>query len=649
MRMIHRDDQKLQIQQATDIVRLIGEQIALRPKGREYLGLCPFHDDKNPSMHVSPAKQIYKCFSCGAGGDVFTFMMNYHKMTFPEALGHLAEQAGIALAPVSKPAGRGGESSGASQRQMIAQATQQAVGFFRSVLKHAQHGQTARGYLEKRGVSLEIQEAFEIGHAPELWDGLVQMIDSRGWDAKAFEWAGLISPRKSGEGCYDRFRSRLMFPICDALGRPIAFGARRLNEEDEPKYLNSPESPLFNKSATLYGLHLAKKAIIDSHTAVIVEGYTDVIACHQAGVANVVATLGTSLTREHEAALSRLCDRVVLVFDADEAGQKAADRAVEVFLKGALDVGVVVLPEGNDPAELLAGDEGGAERFEQMISEAADALAFKFSRMAAQLEGQDTVSGRDRMAKEYIRQLIDLGLLGQGAIRKAMVIDRLAALLGISARAVEQEVSKAGRRPAYRGAANVTGSTATPLSPTADYLESGVALSEAAPKIRGLRLAEKNVIGCLLRQPDLFHLILSNQTTLDETLTPADMFTPAAKTLYTRVYETLSDDRPLTLAALLADLAADDELGLAALATDAEAAVEARCGEDLERLEGLLRGSVDTILERHKEQDYQAKRDAVVGPTAAADNDQETLMHQLLEHRRDHPSATRIARMEAGT
>ncbi|MEX0741411.1 MAG: DNA primase, partial [Phycisphaeraceae bacterium] len=328
--------------EASDLVRLIGDHVSLRPRGKEFVGLCPFHEDKNPSMYVSPSKQIYKCFSCGAGGDAFSFMMGYHKMSFPEALEHLAERNNIKLP--KRSAGTSGEGDeGPSPRQRIQQANQLAQRFFKQTYTDASLGKIARDYVTSRGISDAMVEAFGIGCAPDAWDALAGQVQKQRWDAHAFEQAGLIANRKTGNGHYDRLRHRLIFPICDTLGRPIAFGGRtlpdsKLGDKSDAKYLNSPETPLFNKSATLFGLHLAQQTIIAKRTAVIVEGYTDVVAAHQAGRANVVATLGTALTKEHARQLRRYCDRVVLVFDADEAGQKAADRALNVFFEENLDV-----------------------------------------------------------------------------------------------------------------------------------------------------------------------------------------------------------------------------------------------------------------------------------------------------------------------
>jgi len=288
---------------ATDMVALVGEHVQLRPKGREHVGICPFHDDRAPSMTVVTHKGagFYKCFSCGAAGNAIDFMMNYHKMEFIDALRALAERAGIELQQTRREDGATGN------RRALLRANAIAANYFRKALAHAEAGAAANAALERRGISAEMRERFQLGAAPDGWDGFVRHIDrlrahsagSRGDDAvpelDAFRAAGLV--RDGRQGPIDGFRNRVIFPICDEMGQPIAFGARQINPEDQPKYLNSPESGVFHKGRGLYGIHLAKKSIIDARTAVICEGYTDVIACHAAGVTNVVATLGTALTR----------------------------------------------------------------------------------------------------------------------------------------------------------------------------------------------------------------------------------------------------------------------------------------------------------------------------------------------------------------
>ncbi len=392
--VMNRDHFKLEVQAASDIVSLIGEHVAVKPRGREFISLCPFHDDKNPSMTISPAKQIYKCFSCGAGGDVFSFVMDYHKMSFPEALRFLADRANLKMPESGSGGGKPEDPDKPSLRQRLTTVHQAAQRFFQKMLADPEQGAQARQYLADRGISAAMIEAFAIGYAPDTWDALAQKAASAGADLEALRQAGLISPRQE-DGDYDRFRHRLMFPIFDAIGRPIAFGGRILpgsTREDnaDAKYLNSPEHPLFNKSATLFGLHVARKPIMDSHTAIIVEGYTDVIGCHQAGVTNAVATLGTALTEQHAVLLRRYCDHVILVFDGDEAGLKAADRALGVFFDEPLDISIAVLPDGKDPADLLRDGEG-LTQWDHLMSTARDAMGFQFDRIRAAFDNTDTM------------------------------------------------------------------------------------------------------------------------------------------------------------------------------------------------------------------------------------------------------------------
>ncbi|MCE9590779.1 MAG: toprim domain-containing protein [Planctomycetes bacterium] len=701
-----REDQKIQVQQATDIVRLIGEHVAIKPKGKEYLGLCPFHDDKNPSLHVVPLKQIYICFSCGAKGDAFAFMMNYHKMTFPEALKHLAERAGIKLEEHRRKSGPPQE--GPTDRQRVAAANAQGVEFFRALYRHPEHGQTARAYVAKRGISPEMLEAFQIGYAPDRWDGLVTMVREKNWDAKGFTLAGLISPRQnrnspesrvqspesraeeaevpdasasstldsgletldsgletldSSRGHYDRLRHRLIFPIFDALGRPIAFGGRKLREEDEPKYLNSPETMLFNKSATLYGLHLAKKPIIDSRVAVVVEGYTDVIACHQAGVRNVVATLGTALTSQHVSALRHFADKVVLIYDGDEAGIRAADRAVEVFLTGDMDVAIATLPDELDPDELFALPDG-KERWNVTINSAIDALDYQFRRVRSTMESSTTLTGRQRVAEEYLTTLARLGLGQAGEVRRGLLIARLAEMLHLDERTITELLRRLApaRRPTApaSGGAGVSGASAGGMGPSpsgntesnvqpgAEQTENNrlpdVAGSPSASKIKALQVAERNLIGCLIRHPELFHLTLSDGRALDEAVAAGDLVTPGVARLYERLHAYLSEGTQIQMALMLADLASDGETELSSLLIGAEAAVDAATLGDVERASRLLRAEADAILAYMRDSEYRQARAALNG-NEANQTDREGQAQRLLnEHRKANPSSIRIAR-----
>ncbi len=650
----HQDD-KLHVQQSTDIVRLISEHLSLQPRGREFLGLCPFHDDHSPSMYVSPAKQIYKCFSCGAGGDVFSFVMNYHKLTFPEALRHLAQRAGVELRP--RATHGGGDRTDPQQptdRQLAAAANQSALTFFRQCLDHPQQGKPARDYLEHRRITQEMIESFQIGFAPDRWDGLVTAAGRLGWSQRGLEIAGLISPRSGASGFYDRFRNRVIFPICDTLGRPIAFGARQLNPDDQPKYLNSPETALFHKSSTLFGLHQAKRAIIDTGQAIIVEGYTDVIACHQAGIVNVVATLGTALTRKHAEALSRLCDRVVLIFDADEAGVKAADRAVEVFLTGALDVYVATLPNGQDPADLLAASDG-LPQWQQAIHGAMDALEYKLDQVRQRLRSTTTVTGRERIAQEYLGQLRQLGLdhwLRRTSITgRALAVQKLGDLLGISGQGIESLLKQVTAPPSLpnRVAPHIQKDT-KPV----DKSSLQVALGTDVPKIKAQQAAERHLIGCLIQRPELFHATLACGKSLDEVLTGSQFTSFPARQLYEKIYAILSENRPLTLSGLLVELAQDNLQELADWATQADLEAEQGCAGVPEKIEAMFKDAADWIIAEEQEQHYVQQRRQAVAPQPAEDGnrpatDSSLLWRQIIEHRLASGSPLRIANLSQVT
>ncbi|MEM6460130.1 MAG: DNA primase, partial [Planctomycetota bacterium] len=676
---------------ATDLVRLIGEQVNLRPKGKEFVGLCPFHDDKTPSMYVSPQKQIFKCFVCGAGGTAFDFAMNYHKMEFGEAMKYLAERGGVELTPWKGPGAEGPGSPGPSERKRIAAANELAVNFYRALLKHEQHGAEARAYLERRGVSAEMIETFGLGYAPDRWDGLVTMVREKGWDRGGFEAAQLIRSRKTGDGDFDFLRHRLVFPIFDAIGRPIAFGGRKLRDEDEPKYLNSPETVVFNKSKTLYGLHAAKKPIIDTKTAVIVEGYTDVIACHQSGATNVVAALGTALTAEHVRELRRYCEQVVLVMDGDAAGQKAADRAIEVFLTGNLDVSIAVLPGGQDPDELLKA--GGLAAWDQVLAGGRDALTYAFDRVAGRLDEAETVTGRQRVAEEFMDQLVDLGLARSGEVRRAFVVERLARLLGMSEAAVHRALSSRSPRPPRNGPRNgprsAAGSRAVEAGgPMADRDRPGsvgggdsrgfdgsdpdnppveaspenevhqtLANAEPGHRLPAVEKAEKRLVAALMRDPTLFGTTLDDGTCLDEAISPAELSRDDHRRLYGLVYDALAEGRPVSLAGLLSELAMRGEHDLIRLATTADQELEHTLPTTLKdetqpappsALREHLTDAARVILEHRAEREYQRQRNHLLQPKAdrPGEPDEAARMAQrLAEMRRDRPHAARIPRI----
>ncbi|MEM9884152.1 MAG: toprim domain-containing protein [Planctomycetota bacterium] len=558
------------------------------------------------------------------------------------------------------------------------------MSFYRALLNHREHGDEARAYLESRGVSAAMIERFQLGYAPDRWDGLVRMVREKGWDLGGFEAAHLIRPRKTGDGDFDFLRHRLVFPIFDAIGRPLAFGGRKLRDEDEPKYLNSPETVVFNKSKTLYGLHAAKKPIIDTKTAVIVEGYTDVIACHQAGAANVVAALGTALTAEHVRELRRYCEQVVLVMDGDAAGQKAADRAIEVFLTGNLDVSIAVLPGGQDPDELLKA--GGLEAWDEVLAGGRDALTYAFDRVRGRLEEAETVTGRQRVAEGFMDQLVDLGLARSGEVRRAFVVERLARLLGMSEAAVHRALSSRSPRNAARSVAGSPGVEASgpmadrgrpggigggdsggfdgsnadnppPDGPPENEVHQTLANAEPGHRLPAVEKAEKRLFAVLMRDPTLFGTTLDDGTCLDEAISPAELSRDDHRRLYGLVYDALSEGRSVSLAGLLSELAMRGEHDLIRLATTADQELEhtlpGSLNDNMETtpppaLREHLTEAARVILEHRAEREYQRQRNDLLQPKTERPGEPEDaarMAQRLAEMRRDRPHAARIPRI----
>jgi DNA primase len=426
------DDLIDRIRTSVDIADVISDHVSLTRKGRSFVGLCPFHDDRKPSMNVSPDKQIYKCFACGAGGNVFTFLMEIEKISFIEAATRLAERANIAL-----PKTGGGEEVQAASSEVLYRASQLAADYYRHLLTKDARGEGARAYLARRGVSEAIAERFALGYSPPDWDGMLRVGAKRSLDPAALERAGLALPRKSGEGHYDRFRDRLMFPIVGTTGRTVAFGARALKEGEEPKYLNSPETPIYHKSAVLYGLWQGKDAVRRRGAVVIVEGYMDLLRLAEAGVEHAVATAGTALTPDHTRLLRRFCDRAVLVFDGDTAGSAAALRGIDVLLEGDLSARVVALPEGHDPDSFVR-DRGG-DAFLKLVEQAEPVLDYKLRALGAQ-EDLRTADGKVRA----VTALAETTARVRDDIRRGVLVREIAERLGVAEQVVGQAVRKAG-------------------------------------------------------------------------------------------------------------------------------------------------------------------------------------------------------------
>ena len=424
------------VRSANDIADVIGAAVPLKRAGANFVCLCPFHREKSPSFNVNPSKQIFRCFGCGKGGDVFTFIEEYEGLSFPEAVQRLAERAGIVLEADAS-------GSGAHQRSVkdsLLKLHDAICNRWQQCLANEAGGQVARDYLAKRGVPAEAIAEFRIGAAPESWDDTVNWAKAKGFDLGLLEQAGLIVKRDTG-GYYDRFRGRLMFPICDEQGRVIAFSGRILQgDEKQAKYVNSPETPLFTKGKVLFALHRAKRPILDAGHALICEGQLDTIACHMAGVTIAVAPQGTALTADHARILKRYVNEVILCFDGDKAGRNATVRALDDLLASGLAVKVASIPPPDDPDSYIK--RFGAEAFRTVLGRAQGFFDFYLQHLLAE---NDPTSDKGRM--EIVQAM------GQSVQKTGndVLIDtyaqRTAQRLGVEPAAVRKEFRKvAGTR-----------------------------------------------------------------------------------------------------------------------------------------------------------------------------------------------------------
>lgn len=391
-------DIKGQVLQAIDIVELIGRTVALKKGGREFVGLCPFHQEKTPSFHVNPVKQVFFCHGCEKSGNAIDFVMQRDRLEFIEALRMLAESVGIEM-PAS-----GGARENTGERAALLGALSAAGLFFENLLSHPQQGSAARDYLAKRGFTAESIQRFHIGLAVDSWDSLGKSPAMKKFTPQQLALAGLVKPRERNDGYYDTFRNRLMFPIRDENGRVIAFGGRVMpGSQDPAKYLNSPETPVFSKSRCLFGLDLARQRIVETRTVAVVEGYTDVVMAHQFGIGNVVSALGTALSGHHVTILRRFADKIVLLFDADSAGDNAVNRAVELFLTQPVEIAIASLPQGLDPDQYLL--QQGPEAFQNLLSSATDALTYKWKQLIRRMNATDAVTSQHQAVEQYLQTL----------------------------------------------------------------------------------------------------------------------------------------------------------------------------------------------------------------------------------------------------
>jgi len=478
---IYIPDEKLsEIRNTANITDIISERVVLKKAGKDYVGLCPFHSEKTPSFTVSSVKQIFHCFGCGAGGDVFSFLMKYDGIGFSEAVQSLARRYGITLPERNMSAS---QKKVASQRQQLFDLNRQVMSYFSGQLSGSS-GQKARAYLEKRGFTQKIITQFGLGFAPDGWDNLVRFYKKLNISQSLAINSGLIVPRQNS-GYYDRFRNRVIFPIFDVTNQIIGFGGRVL-DDSKPKYLNSPETPVYNKSRSLYGAQAAKNKARETGIVYIVEGYFDLLALYQHGITNTVATLGTSLTPEHISALRRgFAQKAFLVFDSDEAGLKAARRSISLFMNAAMDAAVMVLPKGYDPDSYIF--EFGQQAFEKASENAIGMVEFLIE-SSINSNGL-SMEGKVRVISELQQPLLEI----KDNVARSIYIKYLAERLSVNETAILEKIKsgeKNNRQPVPH-----------------DHMTSHVnhpALSENGSVIESEMIkVEKQIVSMMLKSPEI--------------------------------------------------------------------------------------------------------------------------------------------------
>ena len=500
-----------QVRQQSDIVDVIGEHVKLRKNNRNFIGLCPFHTEKTPSFNVNAERGIFKCFGCGKAGNVITFVEQHLHMGFVDAIRHLAQRSGIEI-----PEERREDPTGEFARQDNAmRALREATEFYQQILESSD-GAPARAFYKKRGFTEQTCKDFRLGAAPAAWDTTMQHLLSRGFAIEHLVDAGLVITREDGK-TYDRFRGRAMFAIADSGGRVVGFSARTLTDDPgQPKYVNSPQSIVFEKSKLLYGLDRAKRSIQADRTAIIVEGQADVITLHQAGITNVVASSGTALTAEHLRILKRFADAIVLVFDSDEAGQKAITKGIELGLAAGFDVRCVVLPQGTDPDSLVRTQ--GAEALRTLLSSAVSWLTYQTDRLrlTGQLDDATQQARAVRVMLEWIASVPD-------SLRHPFLVRDLAEAFRLNEQVLLEElrrvVTGASQRPVPVQVAPVAGTT----SDRQGSLQPAPSLSYRA----ALLPSERELIRIALTAPDGLAILLN-----EASITPEQFWSEGGRKIF---------------------------------------------------------------------------------------------------------------------
>jgi len=469
-----------QIRTSSDIVEVIGEYVQLRKQGRNYFGLCPFHGENSPSFSVSSDKQIFHCFGCGEGGNVFSFLMKMEGLAFTEAVQKLGERNGIAVAEYTS--GQGQQEDISDDTVIMQQAHELLKKYYHHLLVNTEEGNEALSYLLKRGITKEMIEKFEIGYASPAWDAATKILQKRGLSLSSMEQAGLLIRSEKDGSHYDRFRGRVMFPIYTLQGKVIAFSGRALGD-DTPKYLNSPETPIFHKSKLLYNFHQARPFIRKRGQVVLFEGYADVLAAVKSGVEEAVATMGTALTEEQAKLLRRNVETVVLCYDGDKAGREATMKAGQLLLQVGCQVKVTSLPDKLDPDEYV--QQYGTTAFENLVKSSISFVGFKINHLRLGKNLQDE-SGKEEYVKSVLKELSLL----QDAMQAESYLKSLSQEFSYSMETLLNQLHQ------YRKEQKVQQKQVKQVSKPSQIVQ-------AKPKLTGFERAEREIIYHMLQSPEV--------------------------------------------------------------------------------------------------------------------------------------------------
>lgn len=606
------DDAKEQIRQSIDIVDLVGGYIQLRRQGRNFVGICPWHDDSRPSLNVNQQRQSWKCWVCDLGGDVFSFVMKAEGLEFREALELLADKAGVNLRP--QGTGQGQPSPAASEKKRLLDVMSWAEEQFHRFLLEAPDAEVARHYLADRGITNETIRKFHLGFSPNRWDWLLERARAKQFHPKLLERAGLAIPRNMEDGHYDRFRGRVLFSIRDTRSRPIAFGGRVLPQfadDRTAKYINSPETPLFSKSRELYGLDAARDGIAREKQVVVLEGYTDCLMAHQHGLTNMVAVLGTALGEAHLQVLRRFTDSITLVLDGDDAGRRRTNEIIDallaLFVKNQIDLKILTLPEGLDPCDFIASQ--GSEAFRHLLGGAVDALEHKFRSVTHGLD----LSTDTHRATEAVEQV--LGTLAQlrpaAADAASPTLLREQQMLGRIAREFRlPEDQLRNRLTALRKARR-----ARPAQTRRDAPEA----TTPARKPEPLSAWDRDILALVLLDPSYI-------TRIEAASNRPDFTSTAARRIYRRCLELAQNDEPIEFNRLLLEF--DDPEAKSTLVS-----LDEFC-QDEERHRGDRELWIQDLLHSADRRRQEDERRQLLAAAKSNEEDAEALLARFYEQAR---------------